>query len=479
MTPRALTVLAWLVPLGMLFLLGACRAARVAALPAPPPTAIAADAETPLAQASPPEAAQHGLESIPLLATDMTEAKLSDVAVPPVLVLYFSTTCPHCWNVAGEFQESCNRLAEHGIQCLGVVSASSRLGQIRDFAERTGMACDLYLDYAGRYRDTFEMASTPAALYFDAQGQPSTRAEPYYRGASVTVEMAIAEGQGRDPQTVWESGRHVGARACSPCHMTEYNSWLLSSHAVTTVRLPGESHLDPACTACHGTGSGQPGGFVDLATTSHMRDVGCEACHGPSGGHGPEGVIPGAPASSCAGCHDADHTLATDHAPLIVHLDHQLAESLAEERWDLRRLQLAEGQHERLGLVVEQGVCAGSDACAECHPDQVAAWSASPHARARQSLVQEGSGRDSSCLECHVPQGPCDEPIKKASGIECEICHGPSASHVADSTLPLPGLRSSSAPYCVVEPTCLRCHTEARDQEWDLETRLLGVHPVE
>lgn len=455
---------------------GSCRSGRAAALPTTPPAAAAADAEAVLSEATTPLLASRLEGTIPLLTTEMTEVQLSEAAALPTLVLYFSTTCPHCWNVAGEFQESCDRLAEHGVQCMGVVSSSSRLGQVRDFAERTGMRCPLYLDYAGRFRDTFEMASTPTGVFFDERGRDTTRAAPYYRGASITVEMAIAEGQGRDPQTVWERGRYVGARACSPCHVTEYNSWLLSSHAVTTVRLPGETHLDPACTACHGTGSGEPGGFVDLATTAHLRDVGCEACHGPSGGHGPDGVVAADVAGSCARCHDAEHTLAGEIGPLMEVLDHRLADSVAEERWDLRRLQLAEGQHERLGLVVAPGECAGSAACEACHPAQVAAWAASGHAHARQTLVAEGSGRDESCLECHVPRGACDPPLKSAGGVECEICHGPGAAHVGDPTIAVAGIRAASAPFCVVEPRCRECHTESRDPEWDLEVRGVGVH---
>ncbi len=455
---------------------GSCRTGRASAVPAAPPAAADADAQG--AQASAPVPASKLEGSIPLLTTEMTEVQLSEAAALPTLVLYFSTTCPHCWNVAPEFQESCDRLAEHGVQCLGVVSSSSRLGQLRDFAERTGVRFPLYLDYAGRFRDTFEMASTPTGLFFDERGQALTRAAPYYRGASTTVEMAIAEHQGRDPEGVWEVGRYVGTRACSPCHMTEYNSWLLSSHAVTTVRLPAETHLDPACTACHGTASGEPGGFVDLATTGHLRDVGCEACHGPSGGHGPDGVEPSDAAGTCVRCHDADHTLAGDLAPLVASLDHHLADSVPQERWDLRRLQLAEGQHERLGLAVATAECAGPDACEACHAAQFAAWSASPHGHARQTLVDEGSGRDASCLECHVPAGACDPVSKKAPGVTCEICHGPAAAHAADPAVAVSGIRSSTAPLCVVEPLCRECHTESRDPQWDLEARSAQVHPA-
>ena len=42
---------------------------------------------------------------------------------------------------------------------------------------------------------------------------------------------------------------------------------------------------DSRCLPCHTTGYGQPGGFVSVGETPHMKDIQCEACHGPAGLH--------------------------------------------------------------------------------------------------------------------------------------------------------------------------------------------------
>ncbi|MBX7112987.1 MAG: cytochrome c family protein [Myxococcaceae bacterium] len=61
----------------------------------------------------------------------------------------------------------------------------------------------------------------------------------------------------------------------------------------------------------------------------------------------------------------------------------------------------------------------GPQSCQGCHPDAFAAWKASPHARARESLsaVQQ---RDARCLACHSP----NEAESKVAHVTCETCHG-------------------------------------------------------
>jgi len=91
----------------------------------------------------------------------------------------------------------------------------------------------------------------------------------------------------------------VGAKKCKACHLKQFNSWSESRMAKSFDLLkPGanaaakkKAKLDPdkdytkdaTCLACHTTGYGKPGGFVDIASTPDLAGVGCEMCHGPAG----------------------------------------------------------------------------------------------------------------------------------------------------------------------------------------------------
>jgi len=96
-----------------------------------------------------------------------------------------------------------------------------------------------------------------------------------------------------------ESPVYVGAQKCKMCHLKEYNAWAESRMAKSFELLaPGVAaelktarDLDPKkdfradarCLACHTTGYGKPGGFVDLTKTPNLAGVQCEVCHGPGG----------------------------------------------------------------------------------------------------------------------------------------------------------------------------------------------------
>jgi hypothetical protein len=96
-----------------------------------------------------------------------------------------------------------------------------------------------------------------------------------------------------------ETPVYVGAAKCKMCHLKEYNAWAGSRMAKSFELLtPGvaaelktargvdpkkDYRADASCLACHTTGYGKPGGFVDMAKTPHLAGVQCEVCHGPGG----------------------------------------------------------------------------------------------------------------------------------------------------------------------------------------------------
>lgn len=101
------------------------------------------------------------------------------------------------------------------------------------------------------------------------------------------------------PRTLGAEHAYIGSNKCRPCHIKEYRSWSETKMAkALDVLKPGQREdvkvaagLDPnkdyskdaTCLACHTTGYGKPGGFVDIETTPDLAGVGCETCHGPGG----------------------------------------------------------------------------------------------------------------------------------------------------------------------------------------------------
>jgi len=137
-----------------------------------------------------------------------------------------------------------------------------------------------------------------------------------------------------------EDPAYVGSKKCKMCHLKEYKDWSATAMAMSFDNLkPGEraeakkaAGLDPdkdyttdaSCLACHTTGLGQPGGFVDIATTPELAGVGCEVCHGPGGSYLADGymtlknkeykkadlvavgMVEAVDETRCVGCHNAD-----------------------------------------------------------------------------------------------------------------------------------------------------------------------------
>jgi hypothetical protein len=67
----------------------------------------------------------------------------------------------------------------------------------------------------------------------------------------------------------------------------------------------------------------------------------------------------------------------------------------------------------------------GSAACGGCHPAELAAWQATPHARTRARFGDRPAAR---CLGCHATgEAPAGPAI--AVEVGCEACHGAGAAY--------------------------------------------------
>jgi hypothetical protein len=83
-----------------------------------------------------------------------------------------------------------------------------------------------------------------------------------------------------------EELKYGGTNKCKPCHLKQHKSWEATSHANNfQLIVDTGKDKDVKCLKCHATGYGEPGGFVDAATTPNLVGTGCEACHGPGSKH--------------------------------------------------------------------------------------------------------------------------------------------------------------------------------------------------
>ncbi len=83
-----------------------------------------------------------------------------------------------------------------------------------------------------------------------------------------------------------EEPYYVGMTKCKECHpeyVKTHSGWKYSRN-FRILEMRHKEH-DPQCLPCHTTGYGQPGGFVSIEETPHMKNIQCEACHGPASLH--------------------------------------------------------------------------------------------------------------------------------------------------------------------------------------------------
>ncbi|MSP60877.1 MAG: hypothetical protein EXR72_11140 [Myxococcales bacterium] len=99
---------------------------------------------------------------------------------------------------------------------------------------------------------------------------------------------------------------------------------------------------------------------------------------------------------------------------------------------------------------------AGVEACVACHEPAVRFWRKSHHARAWATLVKKKQEHDMACVQCHVTGGMLILP-----DVQCEACHGPAASHVAQPRVPAMLMRDTP------EAVCRTCHTPQQTGAWE------------
>lgn len=110
------------------------------------------------------------------------------------------------------------------------------------------------------------------------------------------------------------------------------------------------------------------------------------------------------------------------------------------------------------------GLFVTSETCGTCHHQEFALWKESGHAHAFATLEKRRQQFDLSCIGCHTTgyqQGGFMQALltPQLSNVQCESCHGPGQSHIADPVKPYGQV--------VTPDACIICHTPTHDPEFN------------
>jgi len=438
----------------------------------------------------------------------------------PTAILYFSPTCPHCMAAMPEL----NALAklQPDLSLVGVAVGSAQADDLAAFEHDYQVHFPVVVDTDHAYAWATGARGTPSLLLVEPAppGTPPTSGDevaagrrvvtvteafmPYGRGTAPIIALrrnALGARKGPDGAPLpadpfRDFSGYQGTRVCAACHADEAASWAITHHAGAYMSLYTKDRaMDEDCVRCHvvGMGSGgfpaddarARGGFQLGDHSSPLADVGCEACHGPSGPHDgdPAATAAGGDATAaCAGCHDAEHSVAFTVDKAAPFIDHFASVGMSQDELRDRLDELAAGTAPRPMLAFPQGETVGEAACRSCHKAEHKDWSHHPHAQAMTSLGED-AGRV-ECATCHAtaarygglgtaPATLAD--LRTDEGVGCEACHGPGAAHAADPRLDNILRLGKTCPECVLEGMCTSCHSPQWDANWDMATRLQAL----
>jgi hypothetical protein len=111
-------------------------------------------------------------------------------------------------------------------------------------------------------------------------------------------------------------------------------------------------------------------------------------------------------------------------------------------------------------------------ACEMCHPDQVAKWKTTDHAKAYDTLVKKTKQFDPSCLKCHTTRYEQPEGFSmklqqmELVNIQCESCHGSRTQHLKDMKRATQKVKIA---LCITCHTADRCPTFEKDEQKVME----------
>jgi peroxiredoxin/nitrate/TMAO reductase-like tetraheme cytochrome c subunit len=402
----------------------------------------------------------------------------------PVILLFFLHTCPHCHDflefIKGELasMDAAKRPVLVGVELTG------RAVSVRERLREDGLDFfPVVFDEDGKIRAAYGVfGAVPDIVLIDPQGRIAARRQGFAPDTDAPLlRMRLARLAGLPVPMLLRKEGYSGNEACSICHESQHDTWVLTAHASafdTLVRHGADSNAE--CVSCHVVGFGKPGGYDLSKRDAQLEDVGCENCHGRGGPHlSPEFVKGGDYTSACATCHDPKHSLGFEYATFLPRISHAA---------NLRLLALPAKERER--LVAERGAArtdllpvakhVGSEACKSCHPVEYEKWSKGPHAAAFATLTKAGRQGDKECQSCHTtgfgrdggfPPGSGADAHADLARVGCESCHGPGGNHVPENARKRDTIVSlgDKCDSCVILQICGSCHDQANDPGFEFQ----------
>jgi peroxiredoxin len=407
-----------------------------------------------------------------------------------VVLIFFDQECPHCKKDLPRLAPVLREARARGVVAYGITSRDLG-GGLRRFLQETGIDFPVVLDADRTIFAAYDSTRTPDMFLIDRDGFIRFREQGDRpdRAELTGIQLRVLIG-GESPGAIAATlpkGRYLGDETCRACHAREYKDWLMTPHSIAWDSLqPAEKFRDPACVACHVTGPGRPGGFVDTETTAHLVNVQCEVCHGPGGGHADGGarVDLQAIGQVCASCHSGKFVLnfKLDEAlSLVSHRDHPDLDRLFRYS-ELQRSRLEEINTRRLEKFKSGVAYVGAASCRDCHREEYDQWNRTKHASAFAVLLQARRSEDRTCAPCHTTgmghKGGFGEEILThgmMTNVQCEVCHGPGEDHLKAP----PALKKETiygitdqCSFCIIQGVCMTCHDHANDPHFDIERAL-------
>jgi len=401
-----------------------------------------------------------------------------------VILIFFLHTCPHCHQTLNFFKSALADMPADKRPYLIGIEITGKTAAVRQSLRDQGLDFfPVIFDDDGSRREGYGVfAGVPDTFFIDAEGRIAARVKGWQPDQDEHLaRMRMAKLAGAPVPMLLRKSGFSGSDACGVCHEFEHETWLFTQHASAYDTLVRHGKTgDPECVSCHVVGYGKDGGFTSEIATPALEGVGCETCHGRGGPHlSPDFVSNGDYSSACTECHNPEHSLGFDYATFRPKISHAANAHVVNLSVAERQKLLAELGAPR-DVLPTRAKYVGSQACQSCHELEHATWTASPHARAIESLRAAGEASNASCLQCHTtgfgrpggfPKDSAGAPEADLARVGCESCHGPGGDHVVDG-----GARPNTivsltdkCDSCVILQICGQCHDDANDPGFEFE----------